>query len=114
MHQVPEITDWLRDADLTTSQRAEFAQLVRAYDALHPERQGSAADWADEDTAAWVAALEQVQGHLDVARRGRAYRDAREAAYAGAVVAVLGGMSEVQAAEQAGIARMTLRKALGK
>jgi hypothetical protein len=117
MIQDHEIDAWLGDArgDLTDEQWETFASLVRDYERqIAQGREGEAADFWEEDSAAWVAALEQVEGRLDVAARGRAYRDAKDAAYAGAIIATLAGMSEVQAADDATITRATLRKALGK
>ena len=115
MIQDHEIDAWLgSDAGLSTEQRAEFSRLVRAYDATQAGREGERADYADEDAAAWYAALDQATGTIDVAARGQAYRDARDAAYAGAVIATLAGVSEVQAAREATIARRTLRQLLGK
>lgn len=115
MIQDHEIDAWLgNEAGLTPEQRDEFARLVRAYDAIQTGREGERADYADEDAAAWMAALDQATGTLDVEARGRAYRTARDDAYAGAVIAVLGGMPEAEAARQATLPRGTLRKALGK
>lgn len=110
------ISAWLGPAltDLTADQVAEFTRLVRAYEQTTTARTGEPADYAEEDSAAWVAALEHVEGALDVAARGRAYRTAQDNAYAGAVIAALAGVSEVQAAADATITRATLRKALGK
>lgn len=114
MIQDHEIDAWLGDeTGLTAEQREEFGRLVRAYDAAQVGREGERAD-TDEDTAAWYAALDQATGTLDVAARGQAYRDARDAAYAGAVIAVLAGMPEAEAARRATLPRGTLRKALGK
>lgn len=107
---------WLGDAaeEMTQDQRAEFGRLVRAYTQTQEGRGGEPADWAEQDNQAWIAAYEHAVGELNVSARGRAYRSAREAAYAGAVIAVLAGMSEVQAAQEATISRGTLRRALGK
>lgn len=116
MLQNHEVDAWLSSAgaDLTDDQRAEFARIVRAWDALHADRDGEAADYADQDDAAYMAALERVLGVLDLDRRGRAFRDAKRDAYAGAAIAVIGGMREVDAAAASTLGRMTVRKALGK
>lgn len=114
MIQDHEINAWLGDVELTDEQRDEFATLVRAYAETQAGRDGEPDDYRDEDTAAWVAALEAVEGKLQVSARGRAYREAKTAAYAGAIIAVLDGTSEVQAAAQATITRRTLRQLLGK
>ena len=57
----------------------------------------------------------------DVAKAGKQWhaakareRDAAAKLYAAIVQAVEGGMTEVQAAELAGVNRMTVRRALGK
>jgi hypothetical protein len=122
----PEIQDhgldaWLGSAreDMTEEQRAEFGRLVRAYTQTQAGREGEPADWADrptdQDRAAWVAAYEQATGVLDVAARGRAYREAKTAAYAGAMIASLAGqISERQAAREATITQRTLRQLLRK
>lgn len=113
-----ESTGWLSVAvaeELDEAQRAEFLRLVAAYDATQAGRRfGDAADYASQDRAAWAAAFEYVTGGLDVIARGRAYREAQDAAYAGAVIAALAGVSEVQAAKDATITRVTLRRLLGK
>lgn len=118
MIQDRDIDAWLGDArgDLTDEQVAEFAAIVRRYEGeIATRRAGERADWAEEDTAAWVAALEHVEGRLDLTGRGRAYREAKTAAYMGAVVTVLAGAaSEVQAASDAAMSRPTLRRTLGK
>jgi hypothetical protein len=116
MIQDHEIDAWLGNSDLSPDQRARFSDIVRAYDGqIASKRDGERADWAEDDTAAAIAALELVQGDLDLQARGRAYREAQTAAYMGAVIAhVSGDMHEHIAAEQVGISRGTLRRALGK
>jgi hypothetical protein len=111
-----EIDAWLGPAleELSEEQREEFGRLVRAHQETQNGREGEDADYAEEDTAAWNAALEHVTGVFDLAARGIAYRDAQDAAYAGAVIATLAGMSEVQAARDATITRRTLRQLLRK
>lgn len=100
--------------ELSELQREEFRRLVRAYEAIQVARRRDPPDRTEDDAAAWTAAYEHVTGTLDVAARGRAYRDSQRAAYAGAVIATLAGMSELEASRQSTIPRMTLRKALGK
>ena len=114
MIQDHEIDAWLGDEQISPEQRDEFARLVRAYDATQTGRPDERDDYADEVAAAWMAALDQATGMLDVEARGQAYRDARDDAYASAVIAVLAGMPEAEAARQATLPRGTLRKALGK
>lgn len=121
MIQDHEIDAWLGPVELTEEQRDEFTRLVRAHDAdvvaKRRQRVGEdydAQDYREEDTAAWVAALEIAEGTFDLAARGSAYVAARDAAYQGAVMATLAGISEVEAARSAAISRPTLRKALEK
>lgn len=114
MMQDHEITAWLGPVELTDEQRDRFDRLVREYDETQTGRDGEDADYWEEDNAAMVAALEQVTGTLDVAARGRAYRRAKDEAYAGAMIAALDGASEVQVAADATITRRTLRQLLGK
>jgi hypothetical protein len=99
---------------LSAEQREEFRRLVRAYEAIQVARRRDPADRTEDDAAAWTAAFEHVTGTLDVEARGRAYRDSQRAAYAGAVIAAVAGMSELEASRRSTIPRMTLRKALGK
>lgn len=111
-----ELDAWLDVAaeDMTPAQRAEFGRLVRAYHATQVGRDGQDADWFEQDNAVRNAALNQALGELDVAALGRAYRQARTDAHAGAVIAALAGTSEVQAARDATIQRRTLRRLLRK
>lgn len=111
-----QIDAWLGGVatELDAEQRAEFGRIVRAYEAIQASRREETAVRSEQDDAAWTAAFEHVIGTLDVGSRGRAYRNAQHAAYAGAVIAVLTGMSELEAARRSTIPRMTLRKALGK
>jgi DNA-binding phage protein len=116
MIQDHEIDSWLGDVvnELDADQLDEFQRLVRAYHETQDGRPGEPADYFDEDEAAWRAALEQVEGTLDVEQAGREYHGAKRRAYAAAIIATLAGMSEVEAARAAGISRPTLRKALRK
>ena len=111
-----EIDGWLGEAasQLTAAERAELGRLLSAYHATQEGRDGDAAEHAELDNAARTAIFDQVMGELDVAARGRAYRAAQRAAYAGAIVATLAGMSEVQAAREATLTRRTLRLSMGK
>lgn len=115
--QEHELTAWLGPVaeHMTEDQRAEFGRLVRAYTQTQAGREGEPADFAEEDNAAWTAAYQQAIGNLDVAARGRAYREAKQAAYAAAVIAALAGeISERQAAREATITQRTLRQLLRK
>lgn len=110
-----ELDAWLDGAlELTEEQRAEFGRLVRAYEATQVGRAGEDADYAEEDNAAWTAALMHACGWNDVAARGRAYREAQRGLYASAMIASLAGGSEVQVARDATISRNTLRQLLRK
>lgn len=117
------VADWLGDAraEMSDDQLAEFVRLVQKYeDEIAARRPGYGTedyfevDFFDEDNAAWVAAYEIATDQFDLPRRGRDFRDAREALYQGAIVATLSGVSENAAAAAAGLNRITLRKALGK
>lgn len=116
MIQDREIDAWIGGAadELSAEQREEFGRLVRAYDAIQSDRTQGDAGRSERDHAAWTAAYEHVTGTLDIDARGRAYRDSQHAAYASAVIGVLAGMSELEAARRSTIPRMTLRDALGK
>lgn len=95
---------------LTPEERAALRRLLHDYQATQKGR----ASTPEEDAAAWAAMFEHVTGELDLPARGRAYREAQAAAYAGAIVATLAGMSEVRAARESTLTRRTLRLALGK
>lgn len=78
-------------------------------------------DHPDDRLAAWGAAMVYGRAHETLCIAGRQSEAARarerewmERAKSAAIVAVAAGMSEVEAARQAGISRPTLRKALGK
>lgn len=78
-------------------------------------------DHPDDRLAAWGAAMVYGRAHETLSITGRQSEAARarerewmERAKAAAIAAVAAGMSEVEAARQAGISRPTLRKALGK
>lgn len=114
MIQDHEIDAWLGDTELEVDQWAHFARLVRAYDDLTADRDGDRADYAEEDSAAWVAAFEIATDGFDLAARGAALREARDAARQGAIVSILDGGSEQGAALATGISRPWIRKALGK
>lgn len=123
MIQQADITAWLGDAadDLTDEQITEFTSLVRAYhDTVVTQRPNygtddyHSADYADDDTAAWIAALEHVTGTLDLAARGRAFIQARTDARQAAIIAALAGEKEAVAARQAAVSRPWLREQLGK
>jgi len=111
-----DITAWLGDAELTDEQREQFTTLVNTYatevQAKRPQHEPG--DYADDDQAAWIAAYEIATGTFNLHARGRAMIQAKTDAYQGAIMAALSGTSEVQAAQDAAINRMTLRKLLGK
>lgn len=118
-----DLTAWLGDAadEMTPEQRATFDQLAQRYDLeVVARRPGHgtdayhAADYADEDSAALVAAYEHAVGTFDLTARGKALREARDSAQQGGLIAILAGTSEAAAARESGISRPTLRKALGK
>ncbi|WP_125776184.1 hypothetical protein [Antribacter gilvus] len=95
------INAWLTSTgvDLTAAQRERFADGVNAYELTASGRGEAGPGRCDGATAAaWVSAFEVVRGEMDLNARGRAYRAAQDAAHVGAVIAVLAGMSEAEAA----------------
>lgn len=109
-----ELTAWLDDTEVTDEQRAA---LHRAAD-LAQARYGE--DMQGEREVAFTAAAQLILGDdtLDgfaaaYERARRAERDAM-AALTGAIIAASATMSEVAIAQQTGVTRMTVRKALGK
>lgn len=117
------LTAWLGDAadDLTPEQRTHLEALIDAYQRTIIERRPGYGtddyderDYFDETEAAWIAALDRVRDEFDLAARGRTYLSARTHAQQGAIIAVLDGVSEAEAARDAVVSRPTLRKMLGK
>lgn len=109
-----QIDEWLEGHELDTDQRERFVRLFAAYEEAVSERPGPRADYIDDDLAAVTAVIEIVTGRFDLEERGRQYLVAKRAAYIGAMLASLDGMSEVRASSLAAITRPKLRKALGK
>ncbi|QIK63822.1 hypothetical protein G7068_11950 [Leucobacter viscericola] len=121
--KLPGAKAWLGPAadEMTESQIERFTELVNLYDVkvrLRRPDYGTAtyyeADYEDDNDAALTAALEIAIGTFNLGARGQSLIQARIDAYQGAVVAHLAGESEVQAAQDARISRLTLRKQLGK
>lgn len=103
-------------ADLTDDQYDDFVSLVQQYAELRYNISGGQIDDDDaaENRAAWIAAYELATGTFDLEARGRNYRAAQDAAYMGAVMATLSGVSQIDAARRATISRSTLRTRLGQ
>ncbi|WP_125776138.1 hypothetical protein [Antribacter gilvus] len=111
------IEAWLAStgAEFTVGQREQFAQLVNAYELTAAGRgEVGPGDRAGAAAATWVCAYEVVRGELDLNARGRTYRAARDAAYVGAVIAVLAGMPQAEAALRSTVSSATLHEALGR
>ena len=118
-----DLLPWLGDAagGLTPEQLDHFTTLVNRYDTEIVARRHDygtddyePADYQEETDAAWVAALEIAEGGIDLALLGSRYDDARTRAQQAAIMAVLDGTSENEAATLTRYSRPTLRKALGK
>ena len=121
MTQRYEIEAWLGDAagEMTDKQISDMHDLITAWEADHP-------NWAEPDEsfeteAAWIAAYDAVTGALDLPATASdllALRTAEREGYCRAVavayMAARQGTPEAKAAREAGIDRMSLRKALGK
>lgn len=112
-------TPWLGPAadELSDEQRERFE--IEATEAI--ARIGDDPDLQEERDAALSAIVQYLLGETDIDAAGehraetqRAARLASIAAQQVARLAVLDGMSEVEAARRAQLDRMTVRRALGK
>lgn len=116
-----DYTAWLGPAadDMTPDQRAAFNRAADRINANYADPDDSA-----EASAAMSAACQVILGDAALADLGRKLADARRIAHE-AMSALTGGiigtveaspytLSEVELAGQAQVARMTVRKALGK
>jgi hypothetical protein len=113
-----ELEAWLGAAldDMTTEQ---VDTMHAAVEEIH-ERWSDVDDDAERQAAS-VAALQHIIGEVSLAERGENLRRARDAereaviaSRQAALMAVRDGMSESQAARDAGLDRMTVRRMLGK
>ena len=114
-----ELNAWLGDTELTGEQRDAFARMVEVIADRDPGR----GQHPDEEsiTEAMAGALQVLLGDdtlegLSAAwQRARAVeREAMERLTGAIIAEAQGGAPEVQIAERAGVARMTVRRALGK
>lgn len=114
-----ELDAWLGDTELTDEQRDAFARTVEAIADRYPGRE----QHPDEESIAEAmsGALQVLLGDDTLEGLSAAWQRARAAEreamerLTGAIIAeAQGGAPEVQIAERAGVARMTVRRALGK
>ena len=114
-----ELDAWLGDTELTDEQRAAFAAMAEVIADRYPGR----GQHPDEEsiTEAMTGALQVLLGDDTLEGLSAAWSRARAAEreamerLTGAIIAEAGrGVPEVQIAERASVARMTVRKSLGK
>ena len=106
---------------MTDEQRATFARMVEAIADRYPGREHGQHPDEESITEAMTGALQVLLGDdtlegLSAAwQRARAVeREAMERLTGAIIAEAQGGAPEVQIAERAGVARMTVRRALGK
>ena len=116
-----ELDAWLGDTELTDEQRATFARTVEAIADRYPGRDHGQRPDEESITEAMTGALQvllcddTLEGLSAAWQRTRAAeRDAMERLTGAIIAEAQGGAPEVQIAERASVARMTVRKALGK
>ena len=116
-----ELDAWLGDTELTDEQRATFARTVEAIADRYPGRDHGQHPDEESITEAMTSALQVLLGDDTLEGLSAAWQRARAAEreamerLTGAIIAtVQAGVPEVQVAERASVARMTVRKALGK
>lgn len=113
-----ELDAWLGELrdELTDEQYDRLLSEARDIEARFPGR-----DQDEEQDAALAATLQWIQGDTSLEKAADALVRARAAEREASIhaqqvarLAVLDGMSEVEAARRAGLTRPTVRKALGK
>lgn len=116
-----ELDAWLGDTELTDEQRDAFARMVEAIADRYPGREHGQHPDEESITEAMTGALQVLLGDDTLEGLSAAWSRARAAEreamerLTGAIIAeAQGGAPEVQIAERAGVARMTVRRALGK
>ena len=116
-----ELDAWLGDTELTDEQRATFARTVEAIADRYPGRDHGQHPDEESITEAMTGALQVLLGDDTLEGLSAAWQRARAAEreamerLTGAIIAEAGrGVPEVQIAERASVARMTVLKALGK
>lgn len=112
-----DYTDWLGAADLTDEQRERFDRAADTYYALpfHADRdpEDATADSAEDD-AALTAILQSVLGEDSLMSAARRARQAQLELDGWIRASHALGMSERDIQQDASLARMTVRKRLGK
>ena len=116
-----ELDAWLGDTELTDEQRDAFARTVEAIADRYPGRDHGQHPDEESITEAMTGALQvllcddTLEGLSAAWPRTRAAeREAMERLTGAIIAEAQGGAPEVQIAERAGVARMTVRRALGK
>lgn len=116
-----ELDAWLGDTELTDEQRGAFARMVEAIADRYPGREHGQHPDEESITEAMTGALQVLLGDDTLEGLSAAWQRARAAEreamerLTGAIIAEAQcGAPEVQIAERAGVARMTVRRALGK
>lgn len=116
-----ELDAWLGDTKLTDEQRDAFARMVEAIADRYPGREDGQHPDEESITEAMTGALLVLLGDDTLEGLSAAWSSTRAAEreamerLTGAIIAEAeGGTPEVQIAERAGVARMTVRRALGK
>lgn len=116
-----EITAWLGDIEATEDQREQIARAALMVETRYPvPADGTAADVAMDRGQALSGAVQVILGDSTpdelvgewAAAMGRA--DVAHAEMTGAIIAASATTSERALADRLGIARDTIRKALGK
>ena len=116
-----ELDALLGDTELTDEQRATFARMVEAIADRYPGREHGQHPDEESITEAMTGALQvllcddTLEGLSAAWQRARAAEREAMGRLTGAIIAtVQAGVPEVQIAERASVARMTVRRALGK
>ena len=116
-----ELNAWLGDTELTDEQRATFARTVEAIADRYPGREHGQHPDEESIPAAMSGALHVLLGDDTLEGLSGMWMTARwlerkaMERLTGAIIAEAErGTPEVQIAERASVARMTVRKALGK
>ena len=121
-HMQPyELNTWLGDTELTDEQRTAFARMVETIADRYPGRDHGQHPDEESITEAMTGALQvllcddTLEGLSAAWQRARAAEREAMGRLTGAIIAtVQAGVPEAQIAERASVARMTVRKALGK
>ena len=116
-----ELDAWLGDTELTRDQREDFERSIDMIAARYPGRDHGQHPDEEMMGEAMSGAIRVLLGDDTLEGLSAAWSRARAAEreamerLTGAIIAEAGrGVPEVQIAERASVARMTVRKALGK